>query len=1404
MKFNRKHTVALLLALFTASASAATLTGSYASIPRNADINLSAAGSVDWVHWGLYTETTVNRKAGVTPRIGDFSLVDTPMGFAFVYQYSDNYNGYSWSDGTPEVAVTNTTTGVWCYGTPTIGSGFEFTVPADTATRTLKVYVGVFGGRGQFEASLSDGSAPAYVNSSLANLMGNGPCATYTVTYAAASAGQTLRIRWILSLGTRADANVTLQAAALSASGVNNPPSVFLTSPSDNSKYAAPASITVSASASDFDGSVTKVEFYANTQKVGEDTSSPYSISWNNVQPGYYVLRALASDNGGEVSESPPVEIFVHGSGGSLSGSMAQPPASVNLTTEGTADWGHWGLITNTTFNHKDGVPQQVSNFTKIGDNEVQRLDDNYTGYSWTDGTPTISATGSKTGVFITGVANGFSLSLPADTTTRTVKVYVGLYGAQGNFQAYLSDFSAPAYTDTSLENVFGNSYAVHTLSYTAASSGKTLQIRYRAKALYDADFGNVTLQAATLAGGGGGNSAPTAALTSPANNAVFTAPANITLEASAADSDGTIAKVEFFNGATKLGEDTSNPYSFAWNNVAAGAYSLTARATDNQDATTTSTAVNITVNAAPTVALTSPANNAVFTAPANITLEASAADSDGTIAKVEFFNGVTKLGEDTSSPYSFAWNNVPAGAYSLTARATDNQDATTTSTAVNIAVNAAPTVALTSPANNAVFTAPANITLEASAADSDGTIAKVEFFNGATKLGEDTSSPYSFAWNNVPAGAYSLTARATDDQGATTTSTAVNITVNAAPTVSITNPANDAVFTAPANITLEASAADSDGTIAKVEFFNGVTKLGEDTSSPYSFAWNNVAAGAYTLTARATDNQGATTTSTAVNVTVNNPNNPPTVSITSPTNSTVFTAPASFTIQASASDSDGSVSQVEFFVESTSAGVDTSSPYSAAVNNLAAGSYTLSVVATDNAGAKATNSVNIVVNGAPTVSITNPANDAVFTAPANITLEASAADSDGTIAKVEFSNGVTKLGEGTSSPYSFAWNNVAAGAYTLTARATDNQGATTTSSPISVTVNAAPTVALTSPANNAVFTAPANITLEASAADSDGTIAKVEFFNGVTKLGEDTSSPYSFAWNNVAAGAYTLTARATDNQGATTTSAAVTISVVNNLAPTVAITNPPNGTVLTAPASFTLVATASDSDGSVSQVEFFQGSTSLGVDASDPYSVAVSSLAAGSYALSAVATDNLGAKATNSVGVVVNALPTASITSPTNGQSFIAPASITIAASATDADGTISKVEFFNGATKLGEDTTSPYSFSWNDVAAGSYTLTGKATDNRGAAVTSAEVAISITNSPAMPVTLLNPTWIGTDFVFSFASQSGHTYEVQYTNALGTGTWQVLTTLTGNGLTLSVTNQNAAAKRRFYRVETQ
>lgn len=378
-----------------------------------------------------------------------------------------------------------------------------------------------------------------------------------------------------------------------------------------------------------------------------------------------------------------------------------------------------------------------------------------------------------------------------------------------------------------------------------------------------------------------GGNTPPTVTVTAPANGSTFTAPATVTMTASASDSDGSVSRVDFYRGSQLVGSDTTAPYSFSWSNQAAGSFALTAVATDNEGATTSSSAVNITVNGstnrAPTVSLTAPAGGATYTAPATISLAATASDPDGTIARVDFYRGSTLISSDTSSPYTATWSSAAAGTYSLTAVARDNAGATTTSTAVTVTVNpannAAPTVSLTSPGGGATFTAPANITLQASAADSDGRITRVEFYRGSTLIASDTTSPYSATWSSAPAGTYSLTARAFDEDGASTTSAAVSITVRTAsnqlPNVSITSPAGGASYTAPASVTINATASDPDGTIARVDFYAGSQLIASDTSSPYTASWTNVAAGTYSLTAVARDNAGATRTSAAVSVTV-------------------------------------------------------------------------------------------------------------------------------------------------------------------------------------------------------------------------------------------------------------------------------------------------------------------------------------------------------------------------------------------------------------------------------------------------------------------------------------------------------------------------------------------------------
>jgi len=456
----------------------------------------------------------------------------------------------------------------------------------------------------------------------------------------------------------------------------------------------------------------------------------------------------------------------------------------------------------------------------------------------------------------------------------------------------------------------------------------------------------------------------PSVTLTSPTNNTVIIAGSNLNITATASDAAGTVTQVQFFQGSTSIGIVTNSPYSLTWSNVTAGIYSLSAQVTDDQGLMATSQVVSVIADIPPSVTLTNPVNGALIAANTNILLAASASDADGTVARVEFFQGTNSLGVATNAPFNLTWSNVPPANYALTARATDNNGITTTSSVVNITVNVAPSVTLITPTNNSIFMAGSNIPLSANASTSEGVVTQVQFFQGTNNLGVLTNAPYNLVWSNVVAGSYALTAQATGDDGLSSTSAVVSITVDSPPTVSITLPTNNSVIVpAYTNVTVTATASDSDGTVSQVQFFQGTTLLGTDGSSPYTLSWSNMPPGVYGLTAQATDNNGIVSTSAVVNVTVAG------VFITSPTNYVVYAAPATVPLAAATVDNVG-ISQVQYFQGATSLGIKTNSPYSLSWTNVAAGVYSLTAVATDASSRVLTSRpINVIVDTTPSSS---------------------------------------------------------------------------------------------------------------------------------------------------------------------------------------------------------------------------------------------------------------------------------------------------------------------------------------------------------------------------------------------------------------------------------------------------
>ena len=185
---------------------------------------------------------------------------------------------------------------------------------------------------------------------------------------------------------------------------------------------------------------------------------------------------------------------------------------------------------------------------------------------------------------------------------------------------------------------------------------------------------------------------------------------------------------------------------------------------------------------------------------------------------------------------------------------------------------------------------------------------------------------------------------------------------------------------------------------------------------------------------------------------------------------------------------------------------------------------------------------------------------------------------------------------------------------------------------------NVNPTVSLSAPIHGSLFVQPTNIVFTALPVDSDGTIVRVEFYVDGVKIGDATSAPFSLTWVGATFGDHVVTARAKDNLLGIAWSAPVSIQVISQ-PPTVALTAPAPGAILTQGSAVTLTADASDPDGTVTNVVFQLDGVKLGNDASAPFSLAWTATA-GPHVLTATAADNSGTLSTSApVSVFVAAV---------------------------------------------------------------------------------------------------------------------------------------------------------------------
>jgi hypothetical protein len=373
------------------------------------------------------------------------------------------------------------------------------------------------------------------------------------------------------------------------------PPTVSLTSPEANQEFALGAAITLTATAADSDGSITKVEFFSGTNKIGEATSSPFTFQFTPAEAGTVRFSARATDSTGLQATSGSATVFV-----------VRPATALPPLREGDD-----GLLVIEAENFHTNTAQGI---------HAWRFDRTPAGYS---GAGTMYALPNEP-VAVIDYPESLTMSPRLDYNvafSKTGTHYIWFRGSDGggnSFNAGLNGDSPDPTMNNIDEGCCGTRLEPGGTSFTwvggvdATPEGRSrfeiTQAGVHTINLWMREDGQiidkilVTTDPTFVPTGAGPSESPrvgdpfppTISLTSPTAGQQIPAGSPISITVDARDRDGTVAKVEFFEGTNKIGEVTSSPFSFQFSPPQERRYTISARVTDNSGLTATSSSVQI------------------------------------------------------------------------------------------------------------------------------------------------------------------------------------------------------------------------------------------------------------------------------------------------------------------------------------------------------------------------------------------------------------------------------------------------------------------------------------------------------------------------------------------------------------------------------------------------------------------------------------------------------------------------------------------------------------------------------------------------------------------------------------------------------------------------------------------
>ncbi|MBI3880830.1 MAG: tandem-95 repeat protein [Verrucomicrobia bacterium] len=956
---------------------------------------------------------------------------------------------------------------------------------------------------------------------------------------------------WLIPMATRA---------------ANAPPSVRLTSPLHGAFATIPARLSLVASASDSDGSVTKVEFYDGTNQVAAVTNAPFAFSWTNASAGNHDLTAVATDNGGlsTTSAAASVSVLTNGAtvkvmplGDSITDGFTSPGGyRVRLWT----NLGAAGLSVNFVGSETNGPPE-------LGDTDHE----GHSGYLIGPGVPTNTL---------------HSLYEFADTWLSNAQpdVVLLLIGANDMVNDY-DVTNAPARLGGLLDKIYTNSPNAHVivssltpfddtdtawteaaryvksrdfnaqlpdLVATKQAAGRRISFMDGAKSItrYDlvdgihpstngyanlGDFWYAALLPVLT-----GQAPPDAVLTAPADGFKFTAPSNLTITATATNFGSAIKRVEFYQDDVKIGEVTNAPYTVTASNLTSGRFRFAVRTVNTNGAATVSTTATVQ-------------DQLVFEKGININGPTARIDGYDWIAYTDATNsGFNILSNVTfASPSLFPFAFIPPV-----------YDPSVKSMLQNIAfaTDATQPLTMTQTVSNGYHRVYFWV-LEDFGDNARSLSFKVQGVTVAANVftvlkGTWTKfGPYPAVVTNgvlemqllrYDAGGPSICGlnifRYDVTNTAPSLSTITNRVINKNRTLGPVAFTVGDDFTATSNLVLSATSTNTT-LVPNANIVLG----GSDSNRTVTITPATNQFGDTQITLSAMDDLGLAVT-TSFLLTVTPTNQPPTPMPQSLT----LGEETPLVITLTATDLEST--NINYAIATgpahgaitgfnTNTGVLT---YTPVTNFYGADSFTFTAADGDTNSAPATISLTITnindppVAGSQCIILGGLTNKLVTLVgsdvdSSNLTFIIVTAPTNGSLSGLNATNGTVT--------YSPATNFIGPDRFTFSV--SDGQ-LTSAVATVQIVTNHPPVVRLVNPLNGAFAVAPASVTFLATTSDPETNITGVAFYEGTNWIASVTNAPWCFIWSNVAAGSYSLTAVATDTF-VSSTSAVAHITVLTN-----------------------------------------------------------------------------------------------------------------------------------------------------------------------------------------------------------------------------------------------------------------